>query len=132
MSRREARDVAFKLVFEFMFSGEKKEELVSEYASDFSGKDKNDDLAYVNEIYNGVAEHYDELNQILSESVEKFELERLYKVDRALLLLAIYEIKFVKSVPFKVSANEAITLAKKYSTEKSAKYINGVLSKFAD
>lgn len=131
MSRREARDVAFKLVFEYMFSGEQKPELVDEYATEFSGMDKADDTAYVNEVYNGVAQHYDELSNLIAETIEKFELERLYKVDRALMLLALYEIKYMPEVPFKVSVNEVVTLAKKYSTEKSAKYINGVLSKFA-
>ena len=64
-------------------------------------------------------------------TAEKFAIDRLFKVDLAILLLALYEIKFVESVPFKVSVDEAISLAKKYSTEKSAKYINGVLAKFA-
>lgn len=131
MSRRIARDVAFKLVFEYMFSGEQKQELVDEYATDFSDKDYDDDVAYVREVYSGVASHYDELNKLLSEKLEKFELDRLYKVDRALLLLALYEILYMPSVPYKVSVDEALSLAKKYSTEKSAKYINGVLAKFA-
>ena len=75
--------------------------------------------------------HYDELLEKISGSIEKFALDRLYKVDLAILLLAVYEISYVDSVPFKVSVDEALSLAKKYSTEKSGKYINGVLAKFA-
>ena len=131
MSRRNARDIAFKLIFEYMFSGEKKQELIDEYATDFSDKERDDDKAFVSEIYNGVIEHYDELTEKISSNIEKFELDRLFKVDRALLLLALYEIEYMPSVPFKVSVDEALSLAKKYSTEKSAKYINGVLAKFA-
>lgn len=127
MSRKEARENAFKLIFEYTFSKEKNEDLLEEYTS---GADA-DDVSYVSEIYSGVIAHYDELVSLISENAEKFEFDRLYKVDVALLLLAIYEIKYVDSVPFKVSVDEALNLASKYSTEKSVKYINGVLSKFA-
>ena len=132
MSRRIARDIAFKMIFEYTFSEEKKPELIEEYATEFSDADKADDIAYVNEVYFGVISHYDELVSDIKNNIEKFEIDRLFKVDKALLLLAIYEIKYMPSVPFKVSVDEAINLAKKYSSEKSSKYINGVLAKFAD
>lgn len=131
MSRRLARDIAFKMIFEYSFSEEQKPYLIDEYATEFSDAEKDDDLAYVKEVYFGVIEHYNELIAEIEKHIEKFELSRLYKVDKAIMLLAIYEIKYMPSVPFKVSANEAIDLAKKYSTEKSSKYINGVLAKFA-
>ena len=92
---------------------------------------EDDDVSYVKEIYFGVVSHYDELLFDIESHAEKFALDRLFKVDLAILLLALYEIKFVESIPYKVSIDEAISLAKKYSTEKSAKYINGVLAKFA-
>ena len=47
------------------------------------------------------------------------------------MLLALYEVKFISEIPFKVSVDEAVNLAHKYSTEKSGKFINGILSKFA-
>ncbi len=131
MSRRNAREIAFKLIFEYMFSGETKPELIDEYATDFKSNEKDDDTAYVNEVYFGVVKNFDTLNKLISENAHNFDLDRLYNVDKALLLLALYEIKFMSDVPYKVSIDEALNLAKKYSTEKSAKYINGVLSKFA-
>ena len=127
MSRRDARDIAFKLVFEYGFSKKENNEALEEYTAGMA----DDDLAYVKEVYFGVTSHYDELSSKISENIEKFALERLYKVDFAILLLAVYEISYVESVPFKVSVDEALNLAKKYSTDKSAKYINGVLAKFA-
>ena len=127
MSRRDARDIAFKLVFEYEFSQTENQDALEEYTA---GMDA-DDVAFVKEVYFGVTSHYEELSSKISENIEKFALDRLYKVDLAILLLAVYEICFVDPVPFKVSVDEALNLAKKYSTEKSGKYINGVLAKFA-
>lgn len=127
MSRRDARELAFKLVFEYTFNEEKREDLVEEYTAEIDADDK----AYVNEAYFGVISHYDELKQAISENAEKFAFERLFKVDLAILFLACYEIKFMEQIPFKVSVDEALSLAEKYSTGKSVKYINGILAKFA-
>lgn len=129
MSRRDARDVAFKLIFEFTFTKENKDFLIDEYSLELNLD--GDDMSYIKEVYFGVISHYDELIQDISKYAENFSVDRIYKVDLALLLLAIYEIKYMEKIPFKVSVNEAIGLAKKYSTEQSVKYLNGVLSNFA-
>lgn len=127
MSRRDAREIAFKLIFEYTFSGQEKRELLDEYTAAMD----SDDVSYISEVYFGVLSHYDELNTKITENIEKFALERLYKVDYSIMLLALYEIIYIDSIPYKVSVDEALKLAEKYSTEKSVKYINGVLSKFA-
>ena len=127
MSRRNAREISFKLVFEYVFNKKENNEALEEY---IEGSDA-DDVAYIKETYFGVASHYDELLSKISEHAEGFSAERLFKVDLAILLLAVYEISYMSDLPYKVSVDEAINLAKKYSTEKSSKYINGVLSKFA-
>ena len=127
MSRREARELAFKLVFEYTFNEEKREDLVEEYTVGVEADEK----AYILEAYFGVISHYDELKSAITETAEKFAFDRLFKVDLAILLLACYEIKFMEQIPFKVSVDEALALAEKYSTSKSVKYINGVLAKFA-
>ena len=119
MSRKDARDVAFKLVFEYTFSRETKQEMVEEYTASMDA----DDVSYVSEVYFGVAKHFDEITKKISETSENFAIDRVFKVD--------YEIEYMPSIPFKVSVDEAMNLAKKYSSEKSTQYINGVLSKFA-
>ena len=126
MSRRKARETAFKLIFEYSFSKQENKDLFEEYTAGISG----DESSYISEVYFGVISHYDELEKLVAETAEKFEVKRLYKVDFALIMLALYEIKYMSSIPFKVSVDEALDLASKYSTEKSVKYINGVLSKF--
>lgn len=127
MGRRDARDIAFKLIFSYTFDSEKNMETLDEYTLSSDADDK----AYVQEVYNGVIEHYDELMEDVKNNAEKFDVSRIYKTDLAVILLALYEIKYMSSIPYKVSVDEAITMAHKYSTEKSGKYINGILSKFA-
>ena len=127
MSRRDARDAAFKLIFAYIFDEEKNIDALEEYTAESD----SDDKAYVSEVYNGVILHYDELMEDVKNNAEKFDVSRIYKIDLAVILLALYEIKFISDIPFKVSVDEAVTLARKYSTEKSGKYINGILSKFA-
>ena len=127
MSRRDARDVAFKLIFAYVFDNEKNVDALEEYTAESD----SDDKAYVSEVYNGVILHFDELMEDVKNNAEKFDVSRIYKIDLAVILLALYEIKFMSEIPFKVSVDEAVTLARKYSTEKSGKYINGILSKFA-
>ena len=127
MSRRDARDIGFKLIFSYTFDKEENNDVLEEYLATVDA----DDGAYIREIYKGVVSHYDELMDEIGKYAEGFEAERIYKVDLAILLLAIYEIKFMGDIPFKVSVDEAVNIANKYSTGKSGKFINGILSKFA-
>ena len=127
MSRRDARDIGFKLIFSYTFDKEENNDVLEEYLATVDA----DDGAYIREIYKGVVSHYDELMEEIGKYAEGFEAERIYKVDLAILLLAIYEIKFMGDIPFKVSVDEAVNIANKYSTGKSGKFINGILSKFA-
>lgn len=127
MSRRDARDIAFKLIFSYTFDKEKNVDALEEYTLACDAEDK----AYIAEVYNGVIEHYDELMDDIKNNAEKFDISRIFKTDLAVILLALYEIKYISSIPYKVSVDEAINLAHKYSTDKSGKFINGILSKFA-
>ena len=126
MGRKEARDRAFKLIFEFVFTREIDDDLLNEYISESNLSDEEE---YLKDVYFGVAQKFD----YLSEKIEKFsigfKMHRIFKIDLAILLLASYEIEFKKDIPFKVSINEALELAKIYSTEKSVGFINGILAK---
>lgn len=125
MSRVQSRENAFKLIFEYCLNKEKNELTLNE----LSVEDKAEE-EYIVSVYNGVIEHYDELVAEVEKYIKNFSLDRIFKVDLAILLLAIYEIKYMDNIPPAVSINEAVNLAKTYSTEKSFSYINGVLSNF--
>ena len=126
MSRSFARECAFKLVYEYLFTKEKDDTLFEEMISD--DKNKNE-MGYISEVYKGVIQNYQSLIDEIKKYSEDFKVERIYKVDLAILLVSVYEIKN-GVVPPKVSVNEALNIAKQYSTEKRSKFINGILSNF--
>lgn len=127
MSRKIARDIALKLIYEYTVNGRKNE---LTYRSLTSSEDlSSDDLLYLNAVYNGVADNYDTLTGVIAANTEGYRIERIYKVDLAILLLSVYEIKFYDGISGAVSANEAVELAKTYSAEKSYSFVNGVLAK---
>ena len=86
-------------------------------------------MPYIKNVVYGVMDKYDELTGIISENLKDgWKVERISKVARAVLLLAIYEIKYVEDVPDKVAINEAIELAKKFDMPDSSVFVNGVLA----
>lgn len=123
MGRVETREQLFKLVFEYALIKEKNEEIFEEIF-----EDKKIDKDYLIESYNNIVMQYDSLVDEIASLTKGYNKDRIYKVDLALLVVALYEIKNVESIPVAVSINEALNLAKKYSTEKSASFINGVLA----
>ena len=126
MSRKKSREYAFRLVFEKFFH-EPDEELVfvdEEFVLD------DTDRVFVNELIGGVNDNYDAILDIIKNNVVGYELDRIYKIDLAILVLAVYELKFASGeVLPSIVINEAVELSKKYSTEKSYSFINGVLAK---
>jgi N utilization substance protein B len=81
---------------------------------------------FVNEMISGVREKQEEINKIANDNLVDWEIDRLSKVDKAILSLGIYELLFTKTPPV-VAINEALELAHKYSDEKVVKMINGTL-----
>lgn len=124
MSRKKSREYAFRLVFEKFFH-EPNDDCLSEM-EDIVLDDTDKD--FVNTLIGGINEHYNQIMDIIKLNTIGYELERIYKVDLAILVLAVYELKFTDT-PDNVIINEAIELAKKYSTDKSYSFINGVLAK---
>ncbi|OJH17022.1 transcription antitermination factor NusB, partial [Bacillus obstructivus] len=77
----------------------------------------------------GVTDHQQEIDSIISDHLEKWTLNRIASVERSILRIATFEIKFLDDIPNSVSINEAIELANKFGDEKSGKFVNAVLSK---
>ncbi|MGN0960870.1 MAG: transcription antitermination factor NusB [Christensenellales bacterium] len=125
MSRKKSREYAFRLVFEkFFHEPEQEFEFTDE---DFVLDDT--DKAFVNTLIGGINENYDNILNTIKENVVGYQLDRIYKVDLAILVLAVYEIKYLEGASASVVINEAVELSKKYSTDKSYSFINGVLAK---
>lgn len=127
MSRRQARETVLKLEFEYEFQKEKNYFTLTEFldSADIDDEDKE----FINYEYNGIIEHSEELNKIIESHLKSFTLSRIFKMDLAIIKLALFEIMFSKyETPKSVVINEAVELAKKFSTEKSYSFVNGILA----
>jgi len=81
------------------------------------------------QLVKGVLKHLSEIDSLIKKHASHWTIERMTNIDRNILRIAIYEIVFIDNIPKSVSINEAVELAKKYSTESSFGFVNGVLGK---
>lgn len=121
MKRTDARELAFKTIYSKFFNPE-------EYDEKIFSKADNAGLEFTGKILTNFGAHYKDINQLLTEHLKGYTVDRLYKIDLAILAVAIIELNYIKETPKEVVINEAVELAKKFSTEKSPKFINGVLA----
>ena len=126
MSRKVAREDCFKLVFEYQFLKLKNEITLEDFFNDNDLMEE--DKEYVKRVYDGIIEHNAEILDIIQKHLSGYVISRVYKVDLAILTLAVYELLYDKQLPSAVIINEAVEIAKKYSTDKSYSFINGVLA----
>jgi N utilization substance protein B len=120
MKRRQARELILKILFQRDFRPESLKDLLEEASA------KDD---YVIEVLQGIDASQEEIDRIIAQRAEGWRLERLVSVDRNILRLGIYEILYRPDVPGEVAIDEAVELAKKFSTEHSPTFINGILDR---
>ncbi|HTE17672.1 MAG TPA: transcription antitermination factor NusB [Armatimonadota bacterium] len=89
-----------------------------------------EDRAYVDEVVRGVVAETEELDAIIGSLAEGWRLDRLAKVDKNVLRTALYELRHQPAAPVSVVVNDAVDVAKKYSTEDSGRFVNGILGSF--
>lgn len=130
MTRRNARELVMQMIFEGNFHDEaERERIIYEKIREMDAEEKKQNKAmiqFIESLYFGIFEHLQEIDELIKRSATNWSFARIAKVDLSILRLAIYEIKFT-DVPQKVAVNEAVEIAKVYSTEKSPRFINGVL-----
>ncbi|MGN0415201.1 MAG: transcription antitermination factor NusB [Agathobacter sp.] len=131
MTRRELRENTFKMLFriEFYETDELPEQM--RLFEEENPALKEADLAYLKQKCDEVISHLEEIDAAVNEASEGWKTSRMGKVDLTLIRLAVYEIRYEDEIPYKVSINEAVELAKKYGTEDSPSFVNGILAKFA-
>lgn len=125
MSRKVAREIACSLVFEYLFN-KKENELTKQELFDENKLIKADE-EFASFLSDGVIANFDQLEDIIKSNIKDFSFSQLVKMDEAILLVAIFELKHT-DLDRAVIINEALNIAKKYSTDKSASFINGVLA----
>lgn len=127
MGRRASREIAMKLLYQFELQKEDKEEQMNYIfgENDLTQSDKD----FISDVIKGVAENLVYIDKIIEKYSKGWKINRISKVDLSILRLSIYEISFRDDIPYNVSVNEAVELAKKYSNEEAGAFINGILGK---
>lgn len=127
MNRTAIRELAFKVMYGMEVQKEYDKEQLNLFIIENSIEDK-DAIEYLNSIYDGIEEKKEEILELISNNLKKdWSIQRISKINLAILKIAIYEIKY-KDIPFKVAINEAVELAKKYGDEAAPVFVNGVLA----
>jgi N utilization substance protein B len=126
--RRSGRELAFRLLFQTDVGGMPLEEVLE--AAREASEASDDVWQFASELALGAWQECEEADAIIQKYSAGWTLDRMPNADRNLLRLAIYEILHRSDIPQSVSINEAIELAKQYSTIDSAKFINGILGSF--
>ncbi|WP_313235904.1 transcription antitermination factor NusB [Sporosarcina ureae] len=123
MKRREAREKAIQTLFQLDNSEMNVDEAIS-----YIVETPLD--SFYEQLVRGTAEHLTEVDSEITNKLENWTIDRLPKIERTVLRLAVYELLYNEEVPNRVIMNEAIELCKTFGDEKSGRFVNGVLSKF--
>jgi N utilization substance protein B len=130
LNRHEAREVAVQLLYQMDINQESLEENLEVLKSE--QPELMLEESFLLELLEGTYEKLEELDNTIDQNVVDWKVDRMGKVDRNIIRLAMYEILFRQDIPVAVSINEAVELAKSFSDEKSANFINGILGKLVD
>jgi N utilization substance protein B len=127
MSRRLAREIALQVLFQLDFAKDNSDldQVAELWGEEFTVPKSS--IAFAQELIKGTIENLAEIDRKIAALSEGWAVERMANVDRNIMRLAAYEIFFRDDIPERVSINEAIELAKRFGSEESAKFINGIL-----
>ena len=138
-TRRRAREFALQILYQLDMQEQMSDEqaigmfwrnfAATAEAEGATAADLGEIQPFAEKLVRGVREHLGELDAQIQGASKNWRLERMARVDRNLLRLALYELKYVEDVPAKVAINEAIEIAKRYGTNESSAFVNGILDR---
>jgi len=130
MRRRRAREYALQLLFQIDFKD--REVSSTDFENFWLDRDENKDVKkFTEDLVRGTIKRLDEIDSMIEKTAENWILKRMAAVDRNILRFAAYEILYREDIPSAVTINEAIEIAKKFSSSEAAPFINGILDKLA-
>ncbi len=127
MGRRASREAAMKLLYQLEIQRNDKNEQIDMALEDDNLTDN--DKKYIRSVIEGVNEKVILIDSIIEKKSLGWKISRLSKIDLSILRIGIYEILYREDIPYSVTVNEAVELAKKYSNEDAGAYVNGLLAK---
>lgn len=130
MNRKSARELCMKIIFDMLVNKEYDIKKLDYYLAE--GEENHSQKTYIDTVVHSTIQHLEEINQIIKKYAIGWTVDRIAKVDLAILQLALVEIQYIEDIPYNVSINEAVELAKKYSGDESTSFINGILGRFVE
>ena len=128
-TRRKAREVALQALYQYELLQQGERSSFEQFCSHFQVNKKA--IPYAEKLLGGVQGKREEIDLLISRYAENWRLERMSVIDRNILRLAVFELHFTDDVPTSVAINEAVEIAKRYSTDDSGSFINGILDVMA-
>ena len=127
MKRTEARELAFKLIYSLEIQKNMEEEQIEIFFEE-NEITNNEEKEFIKTIFEELINNKSEIEELIQSNLkERWTIDRISKIDLAILKVAIYELIYSK-VPYKVVINEAVELAKKYGDDSSKSFVNGILA----
>lgn len=130
MGRRKARESAMQVLYQVDVGKMEAEDALAYLREKFYIDDR--DVDFARRLITGTLEKLPELDAEISRLSRDWRLERIAAVDRSILRMALYEMLYDDSIPYNVTINEAVEIAKRYCGEQSGKFVNGILGKVVE
>jgi N utilization substance protein B len=126
-TRRKSRELALQALYQWNITRQDPFLILDQQKVNFSPADEEDEFAQ--QIIVGVLEHYNHIDELIEKFLEHWRLDRISIIDRNILRMAIFELLFREDIPPRVTLNEAIDLGKRFGSEDSSAFINGILDR---
>ncbi len=142
MTRTNAREIVVHLIYGINYTKESADEaIVTRFAQDYyeTLHEENDiyadrpnqkQMTYINQVVHGIEAHQEELDNYIAKYAIGWHIDRISRLARSIMQLAIYEILYVNDVPTSAAVNEAVELTRKYEDEDMVAFVNGILGSF--
>ena len=128
--RSKARELALQILYQMDITRDNYEESLDNFWKGYSEEIIKDEIKnFTSELVKGVALNLESIDTRISKYATNWDLKRMAVIDRNILRLSSFELLFRNDIPLKVSINEAVELAKKYSSPEASKFVNGILDK---
>ena len=127
--RTQARECALQILYQYEMNPEPLPEILAKFWFQQDETFSEDIRDFAEKLALGTVEHQTEIDKIVERYADNWELSRMATIDRNVMRLATFELLYLANVPPKVTLNEAVNLAKKFSQEESGKFVNGILDK---